>query len=193
MLKELTNGVVPAINKLVALGIADPERIGVIGHSFGGFAVYGLVTQTNCFKAAVAEAGFSDLVSFYLSLDGEYRYLPTAEEGIYAMDFLENPQGFWNPPWKDLGRYLRDSPITYVDRVQTPVMIVQGDMDFVPIGQGEEFFRALQRQNKRVEFVRYWGEGHVIRSPENIRDKNQRILAWFDEFLKPASSKPAGQ
>jgi hypothetical protein len=62
-------------------------------------------------------------------------------------------------------------------------MIIQGDMDLsVSIQQGEEFFRSLQRQGKRAEFVRYWGEGHVLQSPANIRDAWNRIFAWFDEF-----------
>jgi dipeptidyl aminopeptidase/acylaminoacyl peptidase len=87
-----------------------------------------------------------------------------------------------NPPWKDLGRYIRNSPIFSVDRVQTPLMIMQGDLDYVALQQGEEFFTSLYRQGKRAEFVRYWGEGHVLESPANIRDMWQRIFAWFDQF-----------
>jgi dipeptidyl aminopeptidase/acylaminoacyl peptidase len=129
-------------------------------------------------------AGFSDLASFYLSFMSVDKYTTHAGYNTFEMDYIENPLGLWNPPWKDLGRYLRNSPITYVDRVKTPLMIVQGDMDMIPISQGEEFFRALQRQNKRVEFVRYWGEGHSIGSQENVRDMWARIEAWFDENLK---------
>jgi dipeptidyl aminopeptidase/acylaminoacyl peptidase len=88
-----------------------------------------------------------------------------------------------NPPWKDWGRYLRNSPIFYVDRVQTPLLIVHGDMETaVPIEQAEEFFRALYRQGKRARFVRYWGEGHVLASPANIRDFWHQTYAWLDEF-----------
>jgi hypothetical protein len=88
-----------------------------------------------------------------------------------------------NPPWKDLGRYIRNSPISYVDRVQTPLLIVQGDMDEgSPIQQGEEFFTSLNREGKRVRFVRYLGEGHVLQSPANIRDFWMRTYAWLDEF-----------
>ncbi|NJP22434.1 MAG: prolyl oligopeptidase family serine peptidase [Hydrococcus sp. CRU_1_1] len=61
-------------------------------------------------------------------------------------------------------------------------MIIQGDMDYVPIQQGEEFFASLYRQEKRAEFVRYWGEGHVLSSPANIKDMWERIFAWFNEF-----------
>lgn len=85
-------------------------------------------------------------------------------------------------PWEDATRYLRNSPIFYVDRVETPLMIMQGDMDYVAMQQGEEFFMSLYRQGKRADFVRYWGEGHVLQSPANIVDFWQRIFAWFEEF-----------
>jgi dipeptidyl aminopeptidase/acylaminoacyl peptidase len=93
-----------------------------------------------------------------------------------------------NPPWKDLGRYIRNSPITYVYRVQTPLMIIQGDMDYVAMQQGEEFFTSLYRQGKRAKFVRYWGEGHVLESPANIRDMWSQIFNWFDEFSPKGDS-----
>jgi dipeptidyl aminopeptidase/acylaminoacyl peptidase len=68
-----------------------------------------------------------------------------------------------------------------VDRVQTPLPIIHGDMDYIPIPQGEEYFMGLYRQGKRAAFVRYWGEGHVPESPANIRDMWQRILGWFEQ------------
>jgi dipeptidyl aminopeptidase/acylaminoacyl peptidase len=186
---RLEDGVVPAIDKLVALGIADPDRIGLIGHSYGGFAAYGLVTQTNRFKAAVSMAGFCDLTSFYLSVNPWTRHVaPEALLDLFGMEFTERILRLGNPPWRDTARFTSNSPISYVDRVHTPVMIVQGDMDYVPIEQGEEFFRALQRQDKRVEFVRYWGEGHVIGSPANLHDLWIRIYEWFDQFLKPGEA-----
>ena len=82
-----------------------------------------------------------------------------------------------------MDRYIRNSPITYADRVSTPLMIVQGDLDYVPIQQGEEFFTALYRQNKPADFVRYWGEGHIIESPANITDLWNRIYGWLDRYL----------
>ena len=93
-----------------------------------------------------------------------------------------------NPPWKDLGRYLRNSPIFSDERVQTPLLIIQGDLDFVGIEQGEEFFTALYRQGKRAEFVRYWGEGHVIQQPDNVRDMWKRIFAWFEQNSTSAAT-----
>ena len=183
---ELTKGVLPAVDKAVELGIADPRRLGVMGQSYGGFSTYGLVTQTTRFQAAVALAGLSDLASLYAQFDARQRYDTFPQEELFYMFLAESGQErLGNPPWKDFGRYIRNSPIFYVDRVQTPLMIIQGDMDYVAMQQGEQFFMSLYRQNKRAQFLRYWGEGHVLEGPANIRDMWQRIYAWFDEFLKP--------
>ena len=183
---QFAKGVLPAVDKLVDLGIADPKRVGVMGWSYGGYSVYGLITQTNRFRAAIAGAGLSDLVSLYgtfAAFDGRSRYDANAHEDPFRMWNVET-MAMGAPPWKDLGRYLRNSPISYVDRVETPLMIIHGDLDpVVGIEQAEEFFTALYRQNKRARFVRYWGEWHGIESPANIRDAWQRIFAWFDEFL----------
>jgi dipeptidyl aminopeptidase/acylaminoacyl peptidase len=188
-LLRLTNGVLPAVDKAIDLGIADPDRIFVMGQSFGGFATYGLITQTNRFKAAVALAGLTNLTSLYGEFGARNRYEDDAHEDLFMQALSESAQvRLGGPPWKAMNRYLRNSPITYVDRVETPLMIVQGDMDYVSIRQGEEFFSALYRQAKRAEFVRYWGEGHVLESPANIRDMWDRIFAWFDTFSKPAAA-----
>ncbi len=183
-LLRLTDGVLPAIDKAIEMGIADPDRLLVSGHSYGGYGTYGLVTQTNRFKAAVAMAGLTDLISLYGAFNGASRYKDEAAEDIIQDFYLEAGQmRMGNPPWKDVGRYLRNSPVFYIDRVQTPVMLVQGDMDdVVPIEQAEEFFRGLYRQGKRADFLRYWGEGHNFNNPANIRDLWHRMLAWFDEF-----------
>jgi dipeptidyl aminopeptidase/acylaminoacyl peptidase len=181
---ELTKGVLPAIDKLIESGIADPKRLGVIGQSFGGYSTYGLVTQTNRFKAAVSLAGTADLISQYSLFDARIRYEEFAHEQLFFQAIAETgPTRMGNPPWKDEARYLRNSPLSYVERVETPLMIIQGDMDYVAMQQGEQFFTALYRQNKRAAFVRYWGEGHVLDSPANIRDMWHRMFAWFDEFL----------
>jgi dipeptidyl aminopeptidase/acylaminoacyl peptidase len=187
------DGVLPAVNKLVEIGIADPRRLFLMGQSFGGFSTYGLITQTQRFTAAVSLAGMSNLISLYGQFDARIRYTDRPQEYLTNMALMESAQDrMGNPPWKDLGRYLRNSPIFYVDRVQTPLMIIQGDLDYVAIQQGEEFFNALYRQGKRARFVRYWGEGHVLRSPANIRDMWQRIFAWFDEF-SPKAKRNSGR
>jgi dipeptidyl aminopeptidase/acylaminoacyl peptidase len=180
---DLMKGVLPAVDKVIELGIADPLRLAVMGHSYGGYSTYGLITQTNRFRAAVALAGFSNLVSLYGTFDPRLRYQRTVHEDPFRMWYGEADIGMRSPPWKNLEKYIRNSPITYVERVQTPLLIIHGDFDPISIQQGEEFFSALYRQNKRAEFVRYWGEDHVLSSPANIRDMWYRIYAWLDAFL----------
>ena len=179
---ELEKGVLPAIDKLVELGIADPHRLAVMGQSYGGYATYGLITQTTRFQAAIALAGISDLLSLYGTFDARTRYDSTGRQDPPGMWNIEG-MGMGGPPWTDLERYTRNSPIAYVSRVQTPLLIMQGDLDYVPIQQGEEFFSALYRQHRRAEFVRYWGEDHILNSSANIRDMWQRIYAWLDRYL----------
>jgi dipeptidyl aminopeptidase/acylaminoacyl peptidase len=178
---RLPNGVLPAVDEVVRQGFIDSERVVVMGQSFGGYSTYGLITQTHRFKAAVATAGLADLISLYGTFAPHYRYTDTPHEQLFPLTFMESEE-MGSPPWSDLGRYLRNSPIQYVHRVQTPLFIAQGDMDFIPLQQGEQFFTSLYRQGKRAQFVRYWGEGHVLESPANIRDLWSRVLAWFDEF-----------
>ena len=181
---DLPNGVLPAVDKAIELGIADPQRLALMGHSFGGYSVYALVTQTARFQAAIAMAGICNLVSLYGAIDARFRYDDLAREHLLHMVFAESGQfRMGAPPWQDMERYTRNSPITYAGRVATPLLIVQGDMDYVPIQQGEEFFTALYRQNKPASMVRYWGEGHIIESPANVADMWAKIYAWLGRYL----------
>jgi dipeptidyl aminopeptidase/acylaminoacyl peptidase len=188
---ELTKGVLPAVDKAIELGVADPERLGVIGQSNGGYGTYGLITQTHRFNAAVVLAGAADLIAFYGQFDPRFRYDGYAHEHLFRMSLSESGQlRMGGPPWEAAERYERNSPLFHADRVETPLLILQGDMDYVPLEQGEQFFTALYRQGKRARFVRYWGEGHVFQSPANIRNMWDEIYGWLDEFLKPSVGDP---
>ncbi len=182
-LKEIPDSVLPAVDKVVEMGIADPERIGVIGQSYGGYTVNVLVTQTKRFKAAVALAGLSDLVSNYGIFDARMRY------GFGGSSFFsswsEGGQGRMGVPiWEDRLQWIENSPVFYLNRVETPLLLLHGDLDFVSLAQAEEVFSGLKRLEKEAELVRYFGEGHVLSKPANIRDSWQRIVAWFDKHLK---------
>jgi dipeptidyl aminopeptidase/acylaminoacyl peptidase len=186
-MSSLPVGVLPAVDKAIALGFADSERLFVGGLSYGGYTTYGLITQTQRFKAALSMAGPADLISNYGTLDPGRRYAADAHlphrEGIWIPAWAESGQGAMGaPPWRDVARYVRNSPLFSVDRVQTPLMMVYGDLDMVPMQQGEEFFTGLYRQGKRAQLVFYWGEGHSVTTPANVRDLWSRIYAWLDEF-----------
>ncbi len=181
--QNIPKSVVPAVNKVVEMGLADPERLGAIGQSYGGYTVNALITQTGIFQAAAALAGISDLISNYGVFDARYRY--TGGASSFFSSWSEGGQGrMGTPPWNDRMRWVENSPVFYLDRITTPLLLIHGDLDFVAIQQAEEMFSGLKRLGKEAEFVRYFGEGHVLSKPVNIRDSWHRVAAWFDRYLK---------
>ena len=188
-LTTLTNGVLPAIDAVIARGIADPDRIAVIGQSAGGFATQGLITQTTRFRSAIASAGFSDLVSFYGTFYGQYRYgdagAPQTGQVLRMLQFEKGYGNLGGPPWVQSERYRADSAVLLADKVETPILLIHGDIDFVPIKQDEELFTALYRQDKRAEFLRYQGEWHTISKRANVLDMWKHIGEWLAETMAP--------
>jgi dipeptidyl aminopeptidase/acylaminoacyl peptidase len=183
LISSLQNGVMPALDEVIGEGTADPDRVFVMGMSFGGFATCGIVTQTNRFKAAVALAGISDLVSNYTEFNAEDRYDAAPLVDFFVQSMSEVGQlRMMRPPWEDPDRYVRNSPLFFAGNVTTPVLLIHGDLDFVGIQQSEAFFTALYRQGKPARFVRYWGEDHAIHSPANIRDMWNQIFNWLARY-----------
>lgn len=176
---HMLDGVDPAIDTVIARGIADSTRLGIIGQSYGGYAVNCIVSQSHRFRAAVSSAGIADLISFALQFypSTSHTELPSVE-----LPWAEAGQGrMGSVPWRDPLRYLRNSPVSYVDSVHAPVLIITGDDDFIE--QGEEWFTALDRAGKRARLLRYWGEGHVLRSPANMKHFWREALHWFGTYL----------
>jgi dipeptidyl aminopeptidase/acylaminoacyl peptidase len=99
------------------------------------------------------------------------------------LQFERGHYGADAPPWEQPERYRANSPIWRVEDVQTPVMLVHGDMDFIPVQQAEEFFTALYRQDKRVRMVRYEGEQHTITARANVLDLWRRMSDWLHETM----------
>lgn len=191
-LPSITNGVIPAIDKAIELGIADPARIAVAGQSFGGYSTYAIITQTTRFKAAIAVSGWADFIAAPGLLSAFQRYNDDAHEKLNMRNYVETRMGDI-PWWNDYLHYLRNSPIMYVDRVRTPLLIIHGDMDFVDISGAEQFFAALLRQGRRARFVRYAGENHAFYSPANMRDLWKQIYAWLDAFMSAIPASGATQ
>lgn len=181
-----TNGLLPAVDKMVAIGLADPDRVFLYGASSFGYGVLGVITQTTRFRAAVAEAAWSDQITEALSIDMYDRYSDNPFEAIgagplYSSARESSTRGLL-PVWRNADNYRRNSPLAYVDRVQTPLMIIKGEMDYLPMSNVENFFAALVLQRKPARLVRYWTEGHGNSKPANYRDAFQRIFAWFDAY-----------
>lgn len=147
----------------------NADRLGVTGGSYGGFMTNWIITQTPRFKAAVAVASVSNLISFYAT--SLYQDLIHAEFG-----------GF---PWDNYELLWQWSPIRYVRQAQTPTLFIHGEQDNdVHITQAEEMYMALKRRGVETVFVRYPREGHGLREPRHRVDALERTLAWFDRFLK---------
>jgi len=190
-LSSLAPTALAAVDRLVELGIADPDRIGVFGQSFGGYGVYGLVTQTNRFRAAVAMAGITNLTSFH-NVDPMARgYQGIEHEKTDNAFIAERGQiGLGVPPWDDPALYQRNSPLNFVDRVETPLLLIHGEYDVRgPMSDAETFFQALYRQGKPARLLRYSGESHGLsQSPANVRDIFEETIAWFDRHLAPRAA-----
>lgn len=187
IMADIEKGVLPAVDRLVKLGIADPQRLAVMGQSFGGYGVYALVTRTNRFRAAVAMAGITDFAAFYTQFDSTARGYPAIEhEKSLNWSLLEAGHlGLGVPPFEDRALYRRNSPLGFAERVQTPLLLIHGEHDVrAPMSQAESFFYSLYRQGKTARLLRYWGENHgLTQSPANVRDILHETLSWLDRYL----------
>ena len=159
--------IMAGVDQLIAQGIADPNRLGVMGASYGGYMTNWIVTQTGRFKAASAGASLSDLSdTFYLS-----------EGGAFMVDYFKRP-------WENREGYAAHSPLTFAERVTTPLLIQHGEADpRVPIAGAWKFYRTLKAMGKTVELEIYPRGGHVLREPMQQREQMRRNLEWFARWI----------
>jgi dipeptidyl aminopeptidase/acylaminoacyl peptidase len=159
--------VMAGVDWLVKEHVADPEKLGIAGWSYGGYMASWAITQTNRFKAAITGAGMSDLATEFGTEDG-----PAYDEWFYGLPY-EKPDGF-----------RKSSPLTYVTHAKTPTLILQGEDDVVdPLGQSTALYRALKRYGVECELVQYPREGHGLREEKHLTDRLTRIVAWFEKYL----------
>ncbi len=162
--------IMAGVDHCIAEGVADPERLGIAGLSYGGYLAGWAVGQTDRFAAAVAMSVVADYVSFHL----------TSEVWWYDQAILE---GAWNDP---ASQYLDRSPTTHAQRSTTPTLILQGAEDrCTPVSQAEELYGALAAAGCEVELVVYPREGHVPLERAHALDAIRRTQAWFDRHLRP--------
>lgn len=157
------------VDKLIQMGIADPDRLAIMGWSYGGYMTSWTITQTNRFKAAVIGAAVTNLWSF----------TGTADIPGFIPDY------FGGEPWDNIEPYRKHSPITHIKNVKTPALILHGEADDrVPVGQGYEYYNALKRQGGIAKMVVYPRTPHGPREPKFVLDIMQRHLDWVEKYVR---------
>jgi dipeptidyl aminopeptidase/acylaminoacyl peptidase len=161
--------IMAGVDHVIATGVADPDRMGAMGASYGGFMTNWIVTHTDRFKAASAGASISDLADLYYLTEG----------GDLMVEYFKKP-------WENPDGYAAHSPMTFADRVRTPLLLQHGERDpRVPLASAHKFHRALQVRGKTVELDVYSGGGHVLYQPAQERHQMQRNFDWFTRWIKP--------
>jgi dipeptidyl aminopeptidase/acylaminoacyl peptidase len=170
--------VLPGIQMLIREGFVDSEAIGIQGHSWGGYQISYMITQTHIFAAAEGGAPVSNMISSYNGIRWQ--------SGMVRQFQYEHTQSriggsLWEYPF----RYIENSPIFWVDKIQTPIMFMHNDEDgAVPWYQGIEFIMALRRLGKEAYMFNYNGEPHGLRKRVNQKDWTIRMQQFFDHYLK---------
>ena len=157
------------VDYAIARGIADPQRLGVGGWSYGGILTDYTIASDTRFKAAISGAGSGNQTAMYGA--DEYLVQYNAELG---------------PPWRDPALWLKVSyPFFHADRIRTPTLFLGGDKDFnVPVAGGEQMYQALRTLGVPAQLIVYPGEYHVLTRPSFLVDRTQRYLDWMDKYLK---------
>lgn len=164
--------IMAALDDVIRRGYVDTARLGVTGGSGGGLLTNWALTRTTRFKAAVSQRSIADWSAWW-----------------YGADFtLFTPRWFEGPPWQEGKDFAKRSPITHVDKIVTPLMLVDGDEDHrtPPMAGGETMFRALKMRKVPVVMVRFPGEGHELSrsgAPWRRVDRLRHIVGWFDHWL----------
>jgi dipeptidyl aminopeptidase/acylaminoacyl peptidase len=167
---------VGAIDEAVRSGIADGDRLGIGGWSYGGILTDYTIATTPRFKAAVAGAGSALQLSMY----GTDQYITQYNQEI-------------GPPWKSQDLWIKISyPFFHADRIRTPTLFLGGDKDFnVPLVGGEQMYQALRSLGVETQLVVYPGQFHGITVPSYKVDRLQRYLDWYGKYLKKAATSTA--
>lgn len=162
--------IMDGVDQLITDKIADPDRLGIAGRSFGGFMTAWAITQTTRFKAAVVGAGITNLLSFHA-------------QASVAPTFLQTYFGGY--PFEKWATYERHSPVYFIGKVKTPTLIMHGSADdVVPESQSWELYRGLKMTGTETKLILYPGEWHVLGQPAHQIDEMTRMLSWMDQHLK---------
>ena len=160
------------IDHVIKMGVADPDRLGVGGWSYGGILTDYMIASDARFKAATSGAGTAFTVAFY----GTDQYIIQYDYEL-------------GPPWKNFDVYMKISyPFLHADRIKTPTLFLGGERDFnVPVQGGQQMYQALRSLGIDTQLIIYPNETHGIQRPSYTKDRLERYLAWYDKYLKPQS------
>lgn len=173
-----TKNLVPGVQKLVDMGVADPNGLGLHGHSWSGYLTAHVVTQTDVFSAAVAGAPVSNMTSAY----GGIRW---ASGRARQFQYEKTQSRLGVSLWENPNPYIENSPLFYADRINTPLMLQHGDADgAVPWYQSIELYLALRRLGKDSVFLQYYDEPHHLQKFANKLDYSIKMKEYFDHYLK---------
>ena len=168
-----------AVGAVVAKGDVDAGKVGLIGHSWGGYQAGFVPTQTDIFAASVAGAGLTNLISMNLAVTPAFGWRPENDHFEVGQERMEVA------PWLAPDKYVANSTVMQIHRLNTPVMFMVGDSDAnVNWSQGVEYYNAARRAGKEFVLLVYENEGHSLSRKKNQIDYQQRILKWFDYHLK---------
>jgi dipeptidyl aminopeptidase/acylaminoacyl peptidase len=160
--------ILAGLDQVLRQAPVDPNRIGIGGHSYGGYMTMWAVTQTRRFRAAIAGAGIANWQSYYGQNLISQWLIPYFGASVY-----DDPKV-----------YARSSPIEFIRQAATPTLIIAGERDKAcPAAQSYEFWRALKAVGVKTKLVVYAGEGHRLHKPANVEDLAKRMIAWFNENL----------
>jgi dipeptidyl aminopeptidase/acylaminoacyl peptidase len=169
--------VIPAVQTVLAMGFIDPKRIGIQGHSWGGYQITYLVTRTNMFTAVEAGASVSNMISAY----GGIRWGTGMSR---AFQYEKTQSRIGAPPWDAPLQFIENSPIFWVKKVQTPYLTIHNDEDdAVPWYQGIEWFTAMRRLGKEAYMFSFNGEKHGLRDRSNMKYWTVHMDEFFDHYL----------
>jgi len=177
-----TKSLVPGVQEIIKRGYADPDNIGLHGHSWSGYQTAFMITQTDIFKAAIAGAPVSNMTSAY----GGIRW----GSGLArAFQYEKTQSRLGVSMWDNLQPYIENSPLFYADKINTPLLFIHGDADgAVPWYQSIELYVAMRRLGKEAVFLQYHGEDHHPAAYPNKLDWAVKMKEYFDHYLK---GKPA--
>ena len=176
--------VIPAINTVVAQGYIDPKRIGIQGHSWGGYQITYMITQTDIFRAVEAGASVSNMISAY----GGIRW---GTGMVREFQYEKTQSRIGSTPWDAPLQFIENSPIFWIERIHTPYLTIHNDADdAVPWYQGIEFNTAMRRLGKEAYMFSFNGEPHGLRNRDNMKYWTVHMDEFFDYYLlgKPRPS-----